>query len=121
VAVIVLGPERIPEAAVQLARAVKFLRGYATSATAQMREEMADLMKEYEEVRKELQEFRASVRSDLDTVTRDMDRIITETRETNEDVTQDVSRVITDLDQPIIEPGGELPPELKRTDGSPSR
>jgi len=37
VAGIVLGPERIPEVAVTIARAVRFLRGYATSATSDIR------------------------------------------------------------------------------------
>ena len=61
IAVVVLGPERIPEVAVQLAKAVRYLRGYATSATSQMRTELDELTREYEQVRRELQEFRQSV------------------------------------------------------------
>ena len=33
IAVVVLGPERFPEVAVQVARAIKWLRGYATENT----------------------------------------------------------------------------------------
>jgi sec-independent protein translocase protein TatB len=38
IAVVVLGPERFPQAAVQVAKALKFLRGYATEATLDLRE-----------------------------------------------------------------------------------
>ena len=65
IAVIVLGPERIPEVAVQVARAVRQLRGYATSATSEMRKELDELTREYEDVRKEIKEFRDSVRKDV--------------------------------------------------------
>jgi sec-independent protein translocase protein TatB len=90
IAVIVLGPERIPEVAVQVARAVRQLRSYATSATSEMRKELDELTREYEDVRKELKEVRDSVRKDVTSVT------------------DEVSRKL--LDEPIIEPGGEPPP-----------
>jgi sec-independent protein translocase protein TatB len=91
IAVIVLGPERIPEVAVQVARAVRQLRSYATSATSEMRKELDELTREYEDVRKELKEVRDSVRKDVTSVT------------------DEVSRKL--LDEPIIEPGGEPPPK----------
>ncbi len=98
VAVIVLGPERIPGVAIQLARALRFLRGYATDATAQMRAELSDLTKEYDEMRRELQEFRTSVAKDLASVTDDV-----------ASVTRETDRAVKET-QPIIEPGGDLPP-----------
>jgi sec-independent protein translocase protein TatB len=101
VAVIVLGPERIPAVAVQLARAVRYMRGYATDATADIRRELQELTKEYDEVRKELQEFRTSVGKDLSSVANEVDRTLRESQE-----------------RPIIEPGGEPPP---RTQKSPRR
>ena len=58
IAIIVVGPQRLPEVAIQIARAIRYLRGYATDATAQIRAELAELTKEYDQVRKELQEFR---------------------------------------------------------------
>jgi len=93
IAVIVLGPERIPTVAVQLARAVRYMRGYASDATADIRKELQELTKEYDEVRKELNEFRSSVSKDFSSVADEVDRTLRETQE-----------------QPIIEPGGEPPP-----------
>jgi Tat protein translocase TatB subunit len=105
IAVIVLGPERIPGVAVQLARALKFIRGYATDATAQLRSEFAELTKEYEEVRKELQEFRKSVARDVTSVTSEVASVGKETR------------AALDEAQPIVEPGGDAPPATAQREG----
>jgi len=88
VAVIVVGPQRLPEVAVQLARAIRYLRGYATDVTAQMRGELDELMKEYEQVRAELKEFRDTARGGVSSVTEEVERTLRES-------------------QPIIEPSGE--------------
>jgi len=101
VAVIVLGPERIPEVAVQIARAVKFLRGYATEATADIRAELADLTKEYEEMRKELDSFRSDIQKDITSVADEVDRTIRASQ------------------KPIVEPGGEPPPPESPNSGWP--
>ena len=106
VAVIFLGPERIPEVAVQIAKAVKFLRGYATSATSQMRTELDELTREYEEVRRELREFRKDIQKD---VTSMADQV-------NKTLLEDPA-----LKEPIIEPGGERPPESRGNDTPVSR
>src|SRR3990172_12626553 len=86
-AVIILGPERLPEVAVQLARALRFLRGYATDATSQLRQELGDLTKEYEEMRKELHEFRNRVRKAVRSIGEELGRVISDS-------------------QPIVEPAG---------------
>jgi Tat protein translocase TatB subunit len=78
VAVIVVGPKRLPEVAVQIARAIRQLRGYATDVTAQMRSELDELTREYEQVRKELREFRQDATKDLDSVSREVDRTVRE-------------------------------------------
>jgi len=92
VAVIVLGPERMPEVGIQIARVIKYLRGFATSATSQMRTELDELTREYESVRKELQEFRQTMRRDASAMTEQVTRVLEES-------------------QPIVEPSGDLPPE----------
>jgi sec-independent protein translocase protein TatB len=48
---IVVGPQRLPEMAVQLARLIRQLRGYAGQVSGQLREEMGDLMQDYEALR----------------------------------------------------------------------
>ncbi len=94
IAVIVLGPERIPTVAVQLARAVRYMRGYATDATADIRKELEELTKEYDEVRKELTDFQHSMRKDVTAVVDQVNRTLKEA-------------------EPIIEPGGDPPPSKK--------
>jgi len=59
---IVVGPQRLPEMAVQLARLIRQLRGYAGQVSGQLREEMGDLMQDYESLRQELQELRQELR-----------------------------------------------------------
>jgi sec-independent protein translocase protein TatB len=108
VAVIVLGPERLPEAAVQLARAVRHLRGYATSATQTMRTELEDLTREYEQMRREVDELRRSVRKDFASVTDQVNKILNE---------PDLKDPLPELKEPIAEPGGEPPPEFRKTNG----
>jgi sec-independent protein translocase protein TatB len=110
IAVIVLGPERIPGAAVQLARAVKYMRGYANDATADIRREFEELTKEYDEVRKELSDFRRSVTNDVESIAGEIDKA----------VKQGESKIDPG---PIIEPGGEPPPKESgsRKDNARSR
>jgi sec-independent protein translocase protein TatB len=76
VAVIVVGPKRLPEVAVQIARAIRQLRGYATDVTAQMRSELDELTRDYEQVRKEVQDLRQVATKSLDSVSRDVNRTV---------------------------------------------
>ena len=78
VAVIVVGPKRLPEVAAQVARAVRQLRGYATDVTTQMRSELDELTREYEQMRKELEEVRETAVKDIDSVSREVDRAVHE-------------------------------------------
>jgi Tat protein translocase TatB subunit len=109
VAVIVLGPERFPQAAVQVARAIKFLRGYATENTKDLRAEFADLTKEYEAIREELQEVRKVVGSSVASATQAMTKVIDETKPALEAARPDR---IFGKSEPIIEPGGDPPPDV---------
>jgi sec-independent protein translocase protein TatB len=108
IAVLVLGPERIPELAVQLARAVRWLRGYANESTAELRAEFNELMKEYEEVRQELRSLRGSVDRDVEGLAKDLET----TRDEIRGATREVDRTLADAG-PIIEPGGDVPPKLR--------
>jgi len=75
-AVIVLGPERIPEVAVQVARAVRSLRGFATAATSGLRKELDELTKEYDDIHKELRDLRDSINKDATAISDDLTRAV---------------------------------------------
>ncbi len=100
VAVIVVGPKRLPEVAVQIARAIRQLRGYATDVTAQMRSELDELTRDYEQVRKEVQDLRQVATKGLDSVSRDVNRTV-----------RDVSAVIESSAEP--EPKKRPSPPVK--------
>jgi len=114
IAIVVVGPERLPQAAVQIARAIKFLRGYATEATSDLRQEFQELTKEYEGLRKELDEVRTAAYKQVDEVTGEVRRtqgeVQTAVRETP---VGELRQLLSGT--PIIEPGGELPPERNGT------
>jgi hypothetical protein len=83
------------------------MRGYANDATADIRKELQELTKEYDEMRREFREFQSSARKSVTSVTDEIDRTLRE------------SRAEPKPEQPIIEPGGEPPPkEARSRDGS---
>ena len=113
IAVVVLGPERFPQAAVQVARAIKWLRSYATENTRDLRTEFAELTREYEEMREELNEVRQAVTSGVSAATDEVSKVIAETKPAIEEARP--GRIVR-KNEPIIEPGGELPPEPDGSD-----
>ena len=78
VAVIVVGPKRLPEFAAQLARVIRQMRGFATDVTSQMRNELDELTREYEEMRKELAEVRQTAVKGVDSIIREVDQTVRE-------------------------------------------
>jgi sec-independent protein translocase protein TatB len=55
---IVVGPERLPELAAQLARLVRQTRRYAGQVSSQIKYELGDVSQDYEALRRELQQLR---------------------------------------------------------------
>jgi sec-independent protein translocase protein TatB len=96
IAVIVIGPERIPEVAVQVARVVRSLRGFATDATSGLRKELDELTKEYDDLHKEFRDLRDSLNKDATSIAEDLTRSV---------------------DESIVEASGE-PPPARNPDGS---
>jgi len=92
IAVIVLGPERIPEVAVQVARVVRSLRGFATDATSGLRKELDELTQEYDDLHKEFRDLRDSLNKDATSITEDLTRSV---------------------DESIVEASGDAPPVRK--------
>jgi sec-independent protein translocase protein TatB len=114
IAVVVLGPERFPQAAVQVAKAIKFLRGYANDATSDLRSEFQELTKEYESMRQELNEVRSGVYKHVAGLADELTREVGEAKKAVGEAgsslkTPDLKQLLSGT--PIIEPGGELPPD----------
>jgi len=61
-ALIVLGPQRLPEVAAQLARLVRQARRYAGQVTSQLKYELGDLVQDYQALREELRQLREELR-----------------------------------------------------------
>ncbi|HXG35461.1 MAG TPA: Sec-independent protein translocase protein TatB [Dehalococcoidia bacterium] len=76
VALIVLGPQRLPQAAVQIARMVKTLRRYASEVTADLKEEFPEFNEEYQGLRKDLRRLRVSVNQEMASVSEEADKTI---------------------------------------------
>lgn len=57
-ALIVVGPQRLPELAAQLARLVRQARRYAGQVTSQLKGELGDVTQDYEDLRQELRQLR---------------------------------------------------------------
>ncbi len=73
VALLVLGPQRLPEVAVQLARAIKAIRRYAATMTAEFRREFREAYQEIEQMRAELRELRQALREQVAQVGRELE------------------------------------------------
>jgi sec-independent protein translocase protein TatB len=116
IAAVLFGPERFPRVAVEVAKALKFLRRYATEATSDLREEFAELTREYESMRAELNEVRSGVFQHMASVTDELTRASGEVHKAVGEarpslMTPDLKQLLSGA--PIIEPGGELPPDRK--------
>lgn len=65
VAMLVLGPERLPEVARQLARGIRTLRSYATEVQGQFEGELGDLRGEFLDIQRDLTSIHGNLRSGL--------------------------------------------------------
>jgi Tat protein translocase TatB subunit len=64
ITLIVVGPQRLPEMAAQIARAMREFRRYTSSLSREVTEALGDLEKEYTAVREEWKEVGEAVRQD---------------------------------------------------------
>jgi Tat protein translocase TatB subunit len=80
VAFLVVGPQRLPEVAVSLARAIRWLRRYASQVIGPVRREFDDLVRGYEDLRKEVTELRQQVDREATTTARQVGETVQETR-----------------------------------------
>jgi Tat protein translocase TatB subunit len=64
VALIVVGPRRLPEVAAQLARFIREFRKYSSDVTREVTDALEDFEREYKEIKQEWKEVDESVRKD---------------------------------------------------------
>ena len=74
VALLVVGPQKLPQTAVQIARFIRQVRHYATEVTEQLREEMDKLESEYDAAQGELRRARA----ELEEARKEVDKLVAE-------------------------------------------
>jgi len=65
ITLIVVGPQRLPEIAAQMARAMREFRRYTSSLSREVTDALGDLEKEYNSVRQEWKEVGEAVRHDV--------------------------------------------------------
>ncbi len=81
VALLVVGPQRLPQTAVQIARFIRQVRHYATEVTEQLREEMDKLEAEYEAAQGDLRR----AREELEQARKEVGRLAAEAAGLSED------------------------------------
>mgnify|MGYP001131727610 CR=1 FL=1 len=74
-ALIVVGPQRLPELAAQLGRLVRQARRYAGRVTSQLRYELGDLAQDYEALRQEVQQLRDELRQQAKPLQQELDAV----------------------------------------------
>jgi sec-independent protein translocase protein TatB len=72
IALLVLGPQRLPQVTVQLAKSIRWLRRFSGQITGQLREEFNELARDYEELKSEVDELRQKVDRDVDAATKEV-------------------------------------------------
>jgi len=65
ITLIIVGPQRLPEMAAQLARAMREFRRYTSSLSREVTEALEDIEKEYKTVKEEWKEVGEAVRQDM--------------------------------------------------------
>ena len=83
---IVVGPQRLPDLAAQLARLVRQARRYAGEVTSQLKYEMGDVTQDYEALRRELQELRQELTQQAKPLRDELDAAKAELKATRESV-----------------------------------
>lgn len=88
---IVVGPTRLPEMAVQLARLLRTARRYASSMTKEFSETMQEMEKEYEEVQGEWKEIGQGLDEDLKAVGEELQKAERDASEVAEEASKAIN------------------------------
>lgn len=105
VALIVVGPQRLPAVAIEIAKVVRTMRGYATEVTNELKGEFEEFTQDYQDVKAEMRDISKTVSLESGAVTREADEAIREGQ-------------VSPGSGPIIETTS-APPPSNGTGGSP--
>ena len=101
VAVLVFGPERLPEIARQIAKWINTLRSYANDVQGQFGGELDD------------------IRNEVFSIQRDLSSVHTNLRQGLGDLDQSIRSVSTEVHESVVAPVRALPAALNGTTGAP--
>jgi len=91
-ALIVFGPQRLPELAAQLGRLVRQTRRYAGQVTSQLKYELGDLTEEYESLRQEVKQLRRELNQQTKPFRDELDATKADLKATKESVEKAVAK-----------------------------
>ncbi len=91
-ALIVFGPQRLPELAAQLGRLVRQTRRYTGQITSQLKYELGDLTQEYESLRQEVQQLRRELSQQTKPFRDELDAAKADLKTTKESVEKAVAK-----------------------------
>jgi sec-independent protein translocase protein TatB len=91
-ALIVVGPQRLPEVAAQLARLVRQARRYAGQITKQLKYELGDVAQDYEALRRELDQLRRELSQQARPLREELDAARAELKAARESVEKSAAK-----------------------------
>jgi sec-independent protein translocase protein TatB len=91
-ALIVVGPQRLPELAGQLARLVRQARRYAGQVTSQLKYELGDVTQDYEALRQELHQLRQELSQQAKPLQEELDAARADLKAARESVEKSVGK-----------------------------
>lgn len=91
-ALIVVGPQRLPELAGQLARLVRQARRYAGQVTSQLKYELGDVTQDYEALRQELHQLRQELSQQAKPLQEELDAARADLKAARESVEKSVAK-----------------------------
>jgi Tat protein translocase TatB subunit len=98
-ALIFVGPERLPEVAARLGGWVRELRRYASDVTAQFSGDLEEIRRELEATRKELQQTRDEVRRGTDSISTELSDVSSSLKKSASDVNTAVAESVPEEDK----------------------
>lgn len=114
IALIVVGPQRLPEVAAQIGRAVRQIRRYAAEITYQFREELDALTREYEAMQEELKRTQEELRQVQEQIREDARAVAQDLESAQRDIAEAVDTAAVAATKGQGESAKAVPLEVRR-------